>query len=132
MLHDPLINKAVLLRESAKRLNISTEHSADGFYLSDKPVAIELESACRTCEEMGRYFINENHWGNSKNTLDIFQKLVDHHVIDAKLSKRMLSLISFGKLLRHASELKGKNCRIVLRSQQIKDFHVFTQNLLLS
>lgn len=131
-MYDPLIDKAINLREQLHIISDLTEQQQESLRLSDKQVMLSLEKACKTCVEMGEYFLQQQNWNGSQSTYHIFQRLVEENVIEPDLSKRMLSLISFGKLIGQASRIKGKNCLVRLNKRQLEDMHVFTQNLLLS
>ena len=129
---DTLFRKAIELRTHLRKIEQLSDKPIQSLYLSDEEVMAQLESACNTCIEMGKCYMKQQNWLVPELVPQVFDKLVDHQVIESSLSRRLLSMISFGRLLSHASQLKGKCCRVNLKSSQIEDMHLFTQKLLLS
>lgn len=131
-MQDLLIDKAIILRDTTQRLKQLAQPYASGISLSNKNVMVPLHDACTTCVEMGAIYLNTHHDQARKQTHQIFDALVDLDVIDRSLSKRLLSLISFGKLVQHAHNIKGKKCNVHLQEKHLNDMQTFTENLLLA
>ena len=129
---DLLIDKAISLRGYLNQINLKADQNSNNVTLATTSVMNPLEKACRTCVEMGENFLVEHNLNAGKETHQIFDKLVEEKVIESSLSRRLLSLISYGKLLSQASRIKGKNCQVKLNQRHLEDMHTFTQNLLLS
>lgn len=131
-MQDPLVNKAICLRDTKQKLKELAHTYASGANLSGQQVMLPLHEACVTCVEMGAIYLDMHHGQEGKQTHQIFDSLVDLEVIDRSLSKRLLSLISFGKMVQHAHHIKGKSCKVHLREKQLDDMQTFTENLLLA
>lgn len=129
---DPLIDKAIALRTQLHLIESQDNLLYDEIKFSEKALMASLEKACHICVDMGIYFLKQRNWTSSDETHAVFDTLVQKRIIDKSLSRRLLSLISYGKMLTHATQLKGRHFYVRLRPRQIKDLHTFTQNLLLS
>lgn len=131
-MRDPLVEKAINLRDTIYTLKNLAQPYAFQLPVSEQEVMHTLQHACATCVEMGAIFLDTHRYEKGAQTHQIFDNLVDLNVIDRSLSRRLLSLICFGKLVQHAQQLKGKTCKVNLREKHLEDMHTFTQNLLLA
>ena len=131
-MQDPLVEKAIKLRDTLHTLRKLAQPYAFQLPVSEQKVMLHLQNACATCVEMGAIFLDSSLSKEEKETYQIFDTLVDMNVIDRSLSRRLLSLICFGKLVQHAQQLKGKTCKVNLREKHLEDMRTFTQNLLLA
>jgi uncharacterized protein YutE (UPF0331/DUF86 family) len=126
---DLLARNAILIRDHLCVISQSAEAREP---LSLKEVAPVMERTCRACVEMGNYFVKSRGLGGFANVPEMFDKLVEHEVIDASLRRRLLSLICFSKLLKLRKSRGKYSLRIHLRPGHIRDFHTFSQQLLLA
>lgn len=131
MAHDLLTEKAILLRDTLSALEHSLEKQEAPTF-ADRPLLQQVEEACKMCVALGGQWMEEHHQTSTKNEFILFQKLVENQVIDRALGKRLLSFMAFGKLIRKASLIKGKNIHLKLTSRHLQDFHTFTQKVLLA
>ncbi len=127
-----LIDKAVSLRDTTQKLKDLAQLYAHRISMSDPKVMLPLHDACATCVEMGAIYLDACHDQAGKQTHQIFDTLVGLEVIDRSLSRRLLSLISFGKLVQHAQRIKGKKCNVHLQEKHLDDMQTFTENLLMA
>ncbi|WPP49564.1 hypothetical protein [Catalinimonas niigatensis] len=132
MPHDLLVEKAITLRDTLAKLEYELKASQYEPTLKNTYLLQQLDYACKTCVALGYQWVLAHDVLSNKNELAIFQKLVETKVIDIALSKRLLSLIAFRKLIREASLIKGKNIYLKITSRHLEDFHTFTQNVLLA
>lgn len=126
---DVLVNKAVLIKNSLRQLPENNEGELTATSFED---IWPLQFACEACIDMGIFFIESRNLGKTRHVPDIFEKLVEHKVIELSLSRRLLSMISFGKMLRQSGRFRGKKCCIYLKKKQVEDLHTFVQQLLLA
>lgn len=132
MQQDLLVEKAIILRDAISRLEYCLEENHMPPTFADKDVLQQLDFACKACVSLGFQCINTHLSQTSGNVATLFQKLVESEVIDHALSKRLLSLMAFQKLIRQANLIKGKNIHLKITPRHLEDFHSFTHHILLA
>lgn len=133
MNEDLLTKKAIILRDVIVRLEQTLAQKNNSPTLADQYLLLLLDKACTACLALGNQFISLQTKEEIKNHPPyVFQKLVESKIIDQALSRRLLSLIAFRKLIMQAALIKGKHIHLKLKPTHLQDFHTFTQKLLLA
>lgn len=133
MSDDLLTKKAIILRDIIVKLEQRLAQKNYSPTFADQYLLQLLDKACKACLALGYQFISLQTREEIRNHPPyVFQKLVDSKIIDQALSRRILSLIAFRKLIVQAAILKGKHIHLKLTPTQLQDFHTFTQKLLLA
>ncbi|WKN31617.1 hypothetical protein PZB74_21975 [Porifericola rhodea] len=129
MPHDLLTEEAINLREILYEMESRLEAEDYAPTFANQYLLKLIDQACKACVALGETFI-----GKPKQAQDflVFQQLVELQVIDAALSKRLLSMIAFRKLSQQAARIQGKNIKLRFTPRHLEDFRTFTQNLLLA
>ncbi|MEK6476890.1 hypothetical protein WJR50_05120 [Catalinimonas sp. 4WD22] len=133
MNEDLLTKKAIILRDTIVKLELQLAQQNYSPTFADQYLLQLLDKACKACLALGNQFISLQTQEESRNHPPyVFQKLVESKIIDQALSRRLLSLIAFRKLIIQAALIKGKHIHLKLTPTHLQDFHTFTQKLLLA
>ncbi|MDF9795951.1 uncharacterized protein YutE (UPF0331/DUF86 family) [Catalinimonas alkaloidigena] len=133
MSEDLLTKRAIILRDTIVKLEQRLAQKNYSPTFADHYLLQLLDKACKACLALGNQFVSLQTQEETKNHPPyIFEKLVENKIIDQALSKRLLSLIAFRKLILQAALLKGKHVHLKLTPTHLQDFHTFTQKLLLA
>ncbi len=132
MFDDIIINKVETIQRCIKRIyeEFTNEEEFKTNYTKQDSVILNLERASQATIDIGTHIIKIKKYGIPKSSRDVFDILYNYSVISNTTLKNMNSMVGFRNIAVHDYQNLSINIIISIVKNHLKDFSIFTDEIL--